>query len=488
MSSRNLRDRKEAEEKARKNREKRLKRVTVGSIGVSLFAILVVIVAAILLTTYRNSREFAFETARLLAGRAEDEMVKQPELGLLLAAEAVDKAVNGKWPTVVDDLFGIDSDSVVRSLHDKLRSFQATVKLPEAAETEGESPVPHIMSVSPDRHWVAAASGGGESGIKCTVNIWHMDYVANASPTLKKHADCIEVIMLRFDKDLTRLAVVQVSGAVDVVQLDQAISEPESFSLTRQVDSSHPTTVTVYAISPNLQLRAVGDGSGKLQLIDAGDSPSELLPEDSVELSKVEFSSDGQWLASVNISGTLCLWNVNNPRVISQTLPFVGDREQVLQVLFSGDNHWLAIASSSHPDAYLLELQGDGQASNPTPLPGVGAGKSVHSMAFGNGEDADPLLLAVGYENGVVLLWNLNSLGDDRSGIPTRQSGGSTTPVSLEPLVVYEHSAMIDQLVFDEQTPSNFISSSADGTARIFDLSDIFDSERRVRKVDWNLV
>jgi WD40 repeat protein/energy-coupling factor transporter ATP-binding protein EcfA2 len=469
------RDRKAAEETARRNREEQLKWIAITSVALSA----IIIVFTILIATYRNSRAFAFETARLLAGRADQEMVGRPELGLLLAAEAVDKTVTGKWPKVVDDLLRIDSDSVVRSLYDKLGSYEATVQLPEAAGARGDSPAPQIMSVSPDSHWVAAVSGGGESGIKCTVNIWHLDYEPTALPQLRKQGDCTEVALLRFDKNSTKLAVVQTNGAVDLISLDQASSEPESFALTGQVDSLHSTTVKVYAISPNLRLRAVGDSSGKLQLFDTDGPPSELLPEDSVAPSKVEFSSDGQWLASVNVSGTLNLWNVKvkNPKPISNNLPFGGGRDQAFQVLFSGDNHWLAIASSSYPDAYLLDLHGDGLAGNATPLPSeVDAGKSVHSMAFGNGEDGTPLLLAVGYDNGVVLLWNLISVGEDKSGIPTQQPEGSTTLVSLQPLIVYEHSAMIDRLVFDQQRPNTFISSSADGTARIFDLSGVVGS------------
>lgn len=471
VNSRQFRARQGEEEQKRESRERRLK----WALAISCAIALSCLAALLLRAQYTSSREFAYLAAGLLSRQAEQVMMSDRPLGLLLSVEALEKASEGSVP-LFDLLFGINvPGSIGRSLRDALGNTAPVVLpgLPESGTVES-------VSFSPNRQWVAAASRVDD--YHCVVNLWHVDVSQTLTPTLKWYFpehDCtspVNMVQVQFDQNSGRLAVLQTNGAMDIVSLD-AEAQNLQHRATNLLDGYgvQSSPLQAIALSQTWRWFATSDESGKLNLHEIDPSlvgliGSRPLNTDNNGCVRAVFSPDEHWLACIDIEGTLRLWNLSavTSQPFSQSLPMRGD-----ELAFDPNGHWVAVASRSGFNVWLQDLQKLDEPDSAYVLPGKNYGEAVSSLAFKQGVDIDATFLAVGYESGTILIWDVAHLEFATSDIPTPSGAATQTRGQLVsiPEEIRAHSKPVNQLVFNASTKNRLISASEDLTARIYDVS-----------------
>lgn len=124
-----------------------------------------------------------------------------------------------------------------------------------------------------------------------------------------------------------------------------------------------------------------------------------LLHDSSSEVRSVDFSPDGQWLASGNHRGEILLWDVTTHQVTDRA--FEGHTDSINSVAFSPDG--TILASASEDGTIRLWDMASGEELG-EPLPGHD-GNPVWSVSF----SPDGTLLASGGEDYLIRLWDVNT-------------------------------------------------------------------------------
>ncbi|MFO7169491.1 MAG: hypothetical protein DIU80_015815 [Chloroflexota bacterium] len=361
----------------------------------------------------RAERESRAARSGRLAAEAQAVAERQPQLSLLLAAEALNVTLDAGEPNVPvaeqtiraglariggRGLFGqggavnalavsADGRTLVTGGGDGV-VLVWDLSAPDAAPTRLTAGAPvTLVALSPDARWLAAS---GED--PATLQLWDLS-APGAPRALSGHTDRINALVMSADGSLVA------SGSAD-------------------------GTVLVW--------RTADPSAGPVVLAPRGARSA---------VNAVALSADGTWVLTAGQDGISRLWRMSEP-----TSPqFTQDRRGPLSsAAISPDGRWL-VTGSVDGDAHLWELTSSGFGSQPYVL--RGRGNPITTLAI----DPSSRQVASGTANGTVRLWELRA---EQNPSPVAELRG--------------HTDRITALVFSPDS-TRLLSGSADGTASLWD-------------------
>jgi WD40 repeat protein len=366
-----------------------------GLFSITLLALLVILIIGALIFNSRSSSQRERERrSQLLSAQSISLLDEQPDLALLLSAEAY--ATSKTFEARSSLLTGLDYSSNITSfLHGHDRPVNSVVFSPDGKT---------LASVSGDlRSEENVDAPTGEK--KDSIILWDVD--ANKRGDL--HFDYNDAVTsVAFSPDGKWLATGGKDGAVRLWNV-----------ATAQLDRSftnHKGPVNSLAFSPDGKTLASGGGDFKIILWDvATGQPRHTLPGHSDAISSVTFSPDGSLLASGSRDTSIILWDAATGN--RRGKPLKDHIDRVNAVVFSPDGKTLASGSTDTRIILWDIATGKGnRLANLQP--------AIQSLAF----SPDGALLVPGTKNGIILI-------DMATGKGTSLPGhrGSVNSVAFSP-------------------------------------------------------
>jgi energy-coupling factor transporter ATP-binding protein EcfA2 len=210
------------------------------------------------------------------------------------------------------------------------------------------------IAVSPKEQWLA--SGGTEGGIQ----VWKID-TPNAQP-IQLLAPLEETIIsaLTFDPTETYLSAGSLNGQIWTWHVGLWT---EMTPLSR---STNERIQTVAFTSDGHTLAWAGS-KGVIHMIKVQNpSQTTTFSDNQTPILSIDFSPDGQHLASGNTSGDILIWDVQTPQ--AEPVRLIGHTSSVTSVSFNPDNQLLASGSLDktlriwniqYPDAESISIEHD---------------------------------------------------------------------------------------------------------------------------------
>lgn len=431
-------------------------------------------------------------TSRELAAAAIEQLSGDPQLGLLLALEAVNKtyAVNQTASAEAED-----------ALYRALQASQLQLTL--SGHTDWVSDI----TFSPDGTRIATTS------LDHTVKVWDAQS-GQVLLTLTDHSRAVQSVA--FSPDGTRLATAGSDGFIIVWNAETGARltvfnddngeirglafSPDNIHLATANEDltvriwntttrkslyrlfGHEAPLTDVAFSPDGTLFASAAEDGRVIVWDM-ETGSPVYPINPTEfdptiINSIAFSPDGNYLATANDDGTAKIWDFRTGELL-QTL--IGHASRVLDIAYSPDGTSLATASGD--GTAKVWQTASGQATYT--LSGHTGG--VNAIAF----SPDNSRISTASQDGTAKVWNavpgldvliftgnraplrdivFNSSGTLAAITSDDQTAKIWDPATGEILLTFtDHNAAINDVVF---SPDDLflVTASADFNARIWDL------------------
>lgn len=248
--------------------------------------------------------------------------------------------------------------------------------------------------------------------------------------------------------------------AIEAYRRHQAIESPVGWLVDqslRQILSQpyfnntlveHPEGVDSVVFSPDGQTLAyASDQVVYLWNLDNLQTKPVTLSGHTGNVLSIDFSSDGQMLASGSTDKTIRLWNLRQPQV--RTITLTGHIESVTSVAFSPDGQ--ALASASRDTTIRLWNISQRQIESSILEDHT---SWVNSVAFSpNGE-----YLASASQDQTIRLWNFNQPQN-------------------KPLIFEGHSGSVNSVIFDPNGQT-IASASSDNTIRLWNINQLEEEPR----------
>ena len=291
------------------------------------------------------------------------------------------------------------------------------------------------LAFSPDGSLLASASDDGRIGL------WNMNAVETGAIFLEGHGDYEYVYHLAFSPEGEWLASGDINGTMILWNIDDLTKEE---SRVFRTDSE----ITDLDFSKDGRWLAVSNWSSEVLLIDLenGFSESQLSHNDAVLA--VAFSPDGRWLATGGVDGSVALWFANDDGF--ELLSVLNEHEDwVRDVVFSPDSQ-LLVSGSDDSTAILWNISAIASrkdTKNFTVL--LGHTDWINRVAF----SPDGGRIATGSDDATIRIWDPNS-----------------SDPSNESIVLRGHENFILDIAFSSDSDW-LVSGSADWDARLWPLS-----------------
>ncbi|NJR72515.1 MAG: WD40 repeat domain-containing protein [Scytonema sp. CRU_2_7] len=261
------------------------------------------------------------------------------------------------------------------------------------------SNIPVYMSFSPDSRLIATA--GPKDDI---IYLW--DLRGNQLAKIKANQGGIQDIS--FSPDGNQLATVGNDGSV---RIWQDISGKQLVEVKGYKEEN-----SNMSLSSDGQTLVISDSQGTLHLLSLNQNKQlDKLATNIPKISDINFSPDNQLLAIIREEGTIHLLDLQGKRQLSSfegpdtsfgaTGTFISQAygQRLPGLSFSKDGNWLAIGGDK---ITLRKRDGQEVATFKIPVPEGVLNNWVQTTAFAPNSS----LLATGGEDGLVRLWNLNTL------------------------------------------------------------------------------
>jgi WD40 repeat protein len=256
------------------------------------------------------------------------------------------------------------------------------------------------LAFSPDGNRLAA---GGTNAI---IRIWDISTSSGTESHIDLTDHSNDITVIQFSPNGRWLAAGFVDGNVYLWDIESPDPPYRSMPLV-----SHTRQVNALSFSPDNRWLASGGGGGSVHLYDLTQAEP---ASDYVQLLGVEntnqnalaldFSPDSRWLATGVNLGTdespgyaVNLFDMQSSDPASEPINLLGHLRRIRSVDFSPDGNWLA-TGGDEGTIFLWDMTSDNPAGNPRRLPGR---NQILEVTF----SPDSINVATANQDGVVRLW-----------------------------------------------------------------------------------
>jgi WD40 repeat protein/serine/threonine protein kinase len=426
--------------------------------------------------------------SRELAARVGDALERDPELGLLVAMEAISATYQ------LDGTYSVEADGALRrALADR---YRATLR--------GHRDSVLDASFSPDGQRMVTASADG------TALVWDMD--GRLSATLGDYTDSF--VRASFGPDGPLVLTASSDGTA---RLWGADGKPPTTL------SGHSGAINDASFSPDGRLLVTGSADHTLRLMDIRRQSGAVLSGHRGAVTSVSFNADGQLIVSASWDGTVRIWDKDGrlrasiadlthlTPAISLHAFFSPDGQCVATTTHEGkiqlwntDGEPLSVLRESGPPVTHLAFSPNGELALVAGLwAGMGPGARLYDMkgrqvaALGGHTGTvnhgafspDGLLVVTAGQDGTACLWNAEgqrlavfvghrdsvtraSFSPNGHCVVTASRDGTARLWSVHdwPLPrLTGHTRQVVAATFD-RSGKHILTSSRDGTARLWDV------------------
>jgi WD40 repeat protein len=386
--------------------------------------------------------------ARELAAVANDNIAVDPERSILLAMRAVSETYT------VDKTVTNEAEDALHRAIQASRVQQTLI---------GHRYKMNLVAFSPDDKHLATADWNG------VIKLWDTttgeEILTLSDDYSPFFIEARSIFGMTFSPDGTLLAAASQNKEATVWDVETG---EEVFTL-----AGHDDFVSGVAFSPDGTRLATSSGDGTVKLWDMSNgeiiSPTETITDsvfveraDASSIRDIEYSSDGQYLATAHSDGTAKVWDATSGQ---EQVTLSGHTDPVRSVAFSPDDAYLATASRDgttriwdlQSDETVLELVG------PKPVFSIGGGPDAVSITrysstvFDAEFNDDGTLLATAHIDGTTKIWDTTT-------------GEEVLSFGEEVLSLAGHTARVNDVAFSADG-TWLATASWDGTAKLWNTA-----------------
>lgn len=496
------------------------RRIRMLAVVASVVAVVAILAAVISVIFFRDARVKETEAQRQtrlarageLAAQSQAVAQRDPELGIILALEALTQtmsfdepasivaqealqnALNGYAGPVLSDHSGpihdaaISQDSrwlVTGGWDGEIRVWDLAHPENEPVKLSAHAPSVRAVSITPDGRWLV--SGGEDNAIR----FWNLRDLAQ--PPIQRTLHQGPVTTIAISRDSHWVATGSEDASVQLIRITNDPAHPIGYTIPLE---GHQKSVTSLAFDRDSHWLASGSQDATIRLWDVTawdvSTPVDTLSGHSAGITDLEITSDGRWLASASRDDTVRLWRLDNADPARDPVVLRGHTDSIMDIAITPDSRQL-VSVSLDGIALLWDLSATDPAASSHPLyDGYEAGVTAVTVS------PSGRWVVTGANNNTARLFDLASDSPGPTSFVMRGHIGAMSGILVSPderwIVTFsaDRTARLWNLLSTSQStslafrahsrslttvatvPGNqwFVTGSADYTARLWRMND----------------